>query len=287
MAAQKLSKEENIFSGLLSKELKIYLDNDFPADFINNFCEELNGKVNSKSREKFYSTYYSHVIYNESVQMTNIKTKYLRVLLIKLGDLLWINLDKNKHDFSEQIRDQSVTEKEMHGLQYLGGYVFHNLCRKLKNSKNWKSEDHQQAISILEAGRGPSTDNLLSALSRGGLWQISQPVQKLLLLTEKYFRLKTKDESQRCLHTKQIVKDLMDFSFIKEFFSEVVAKSDMSPSDEVCKSTLFSILTLYIRVRSFSYTKDIVQKQRLSKSKGTKKALRKELHRTTENNEDR
>ena len=64
--------------------------------------------------------------------------------------LSWINFDKNKHDFSEQIRDQSVTEKEIHGLQYLGGYVLHNLYRKLKNSKHWKSEDHQQDISILE-----------------------------------------------------------------------------------------------------------------------------------------
>ena len=48
--------------------------------------------------------------------------------MIKLDNLLWINLDKNKHDFSEQIRDQSVTEKEIHGLQHLGGYVvIHNL----------------------------------------------------------------------------------------------------------------------------------------------------------------
>ena len=110
---------------------------------------------------------------------------------------------------------------------------------------------------------------------------------KWLLLTETYFRLKTKDEIRRSLHTKQIVKDLMDFSFITEFFREVAAKSDMFPSDEVCKSTIFSILTLYVRVRSFSYTKDIVQKQMLTKSKATKKALRKELHYTTEKNKDK
>ena len=54
VAAQKLSEEENIFSGLLSKELKVYLDNGFPADFLNNLCEELNGKVNAKSRVMFY-----------------------------------------------------------------------------------------------------------------------------------------------------------------------------------------------------------------------------------------
>ena len=77
--------------------------------------------------------------------------------MIKLGNLLLINLDKNKNEFSEQIRDQSVTEKEIHGLQYLGGYDLNNLYRKFKSSKHWKSEDHQQAsenhqqaISLLE-----------------------------------------------------------------------------------------------------------------------------------------
>ena len=75
--------------------------------------------------------------------------------------------------------------------------------------------------------------------------------------------------------------------FITEFYSEVAAKSDMFPSDEVCKITLFSILILYIRVRYFLYTKDIFQKQRLIKSKRTKKALRKELHYASKNNEDK
>ena len=135
------------------------------------------------------------MIHNQSVQLKNINNKYLRVLFIKLGNLLWINLNKNTHDFFKQIRDPSRTEKEIHGLQYLrGGYVLHYLYRKLKNPKNWKSEDHQVAISILEAGRRHSSGNLISALSKdNGLWKISQPVQNLLLLTEKYLRLKTKD----------------------------------------------------------------------------------------------
>lgn len=65
----------------------------------------------------------------------------------------------------------------------------------------------------------------------------------------------------------------MNFSYVKEFFNEVVLKSDIPPSNEVSKNVLFPLLTLYIRVRSFSYARDIVQKQRRAKSKGTKKAL--------------
>ena len=75
--------------------------------------------VNSNSREKFYSTYYPHVIHNQSIQLKNINTKYLQVLLIKLGNLLRNNVGKKNHDLSEQIRDQFVTDKEIHGFQYL------------------------------------------------------------------------------------------------------------------------------------------------------------------------
>ena len=44
------------------------------------------------------------------------------------------------------------------------------------------------------------------------------------LLTKKYFRLKTKDETQRSLRTKQILKRPNGFLFITEFYSEVAAK---------------------------------------------------------------
>ena len=117
MAAQNLSQDENIFSGFLFGELIFDLDNAFPLDFINNVCEELIRKINSMSREKIYSTCYSHVVHIQFAQVNNI------VILINLGDLLEINLDKNKHDFSGKIRDQSVTENKIHGLQFLGGYV--------------------------------------------------------------------------------------------------------------------------------------------------------------------
>ena len=56
-------------------------------------------------------------LHNQLVQLKNIDINYLRVLFIKVGNLKWIILDKNKHDFSEQIRDQNVTEKEIHCFQ--------------------------------------------------------------------------------------------------------------------------------------------------------------------------
>ena len=71
---------------------------------------------------------------------------------------------------------------------------------------------------------------------------------------------------------------------IKDFYSEVLASTDITPTDEVAKSTLLTILTLYLRVRSFSYARDFVQKYRLSKSLHKNKA-RKEIHRSVETHE--
>ena len=174
----------------------------------------------------------------------NINSKHLKVLLMKLADFLWYNFNKNKNETEHEIinNNQAISEKELYGLQYLGGYVFHKLYKKLKGSKNWRNEDFQQAISILEAGRSTAkkvTTNLTSILDRGGLWQISDEAQKLLTLTEKYFRMKTSTLLQRKIHTKQIVTELMNYSHTKEFFNEIVSVADIDCTTEVCKNTLY------------------------------------------------
>ena len=61
-------------------------------------------------------------------------------------------------------------------MQYLGGYVLHNLHRKHGGTNSVES---QQAMAILKAGKLESTTDscqeLVSALNRGGLWSITQP----------------------------------------------------------------------------------------------------------------
>ena len=74
----------------------------------------------------------------------------------------------------------------------------------------------------------------------------------------------------------------MNYSHTKEFFNEIVSVADIDCTTEVCKNTLYSILNLYIQVRAFSYTKDIVQKQRLGKAEQRRKSLRKEILRSIE-----
>ena len=53
---------------------------------------------------------------------------------------------------------KSLQEKEITGLQYLGGYVLQNLHKKHRASKNWKSTESQQAMSLLTACKEESSN---------------------------------------------------------------------------------------------------------------------------------
>ena len=74
-------------------------------------------------------------------------------------------------------------------MQYLGGYVLHNLHKKHGRANSVES---QQAMAILKAGKlesmTDSSQKLVSALNRGGLWSITQPAQQMFLKAECHFK---------------------------------------------------------------------------------------------------
>ena len=76
------------------------------------------------------------------------------------------NIQEVNH--SKQI---SMTEKERFGLQYLGGYVFHSLYKKLRNSiqKEWQSQYNTSCMAILRAGKCETDDSqiLVHVKNRG------------------------------------------------------------------------------------------------------------------------
>jgi len=81
-----------------------------------------------------------------------------------------------------------LSEKEKAGLQYLGGYVLHNLHKKCARKF---SNESQQAMAILKAEYGSDSQRLVSSLDRGGLWPITESVQFIFYRTEHYFRQST------------------------------------------------------------------------------------------------
>lgn len=86
-----------------------------------------------------------------------------------------------------------LSESERDGLYYIGGYILHKLHKKLKNSSNWASDEAQQSLALLEAGKLNEEEvdegSLATALNRGGLWSVKACVYGILVVAETNFRL--------------------------------------------------------------------------------------------------
>ena len=53
----------------------------------------------------------------------------------------------------KQSSSNTLSLREMAGLQYLGGYVFRNLHHKIQGSSKWKTTSCQQSLPILGAAK--------------------------------------------------------------------------------------------------------------------------------------
>ena len=56
-----LTNEHRTQDCIASWRGQVYSDNGFPADFINNFCKELNSKVDAQSQEKSFIQHITHI----------------------------------------------------------------------------------------------------------------------------------------------------------------------------------------------------------------------------------
>ena len=99
--------------------------------------------------------------------------------------------------------------------------------------QNYNSKESQEAMSILLASKRPSplpNLKLVSALSRGGLWEITDVVQKLFVIVEKYFCIQTGKSSLRNINTSVMTNVLMAFGHIQDFYNLIVSSADIKPS---------------------------------------------------------
>lgn len=179
-----------------------------------------------------------------------------------------------------------MSDREKAALQYLGGYVLHNLHKKYARSNSVES---QQAMAILKAGKLESMTNseqkLVSALTRGGLWSITQPVQQIFFKAECYFRdFASKSDFQR-LDIASITCKAISDSDILGNYKLMISNAELEPDSHVGKDVLYSIVRLYVTVRSFSFTRDIIQRYKIKAKQTKTKSLHKEISRGCQDEE--
>ena len=237
--------------------------------------------------EKFYAKFYSTIPLNAMKYFEGLSRNAATLLSTKLADrMLAYSKEKGAVDASEMEVKLSLSDKEMAGLQYIGGYVLHNLHNKHVNSKNWKSTESQQSISILKAGKveDPTvkkTQKLISSLNRGGLWAITKRAQTIFLRTEYYFRMLTSKPGLQRIDIASITSKSTHDGEVVSAYNAMVFESELVTDDYVGKDVLQNIVDLYVRVRSFSFAKDIIQKHKMKGKQLKAKALRKEISRAS------
>lgn len=162
--------------------------------------------------------------------------------------------------------------------------MLHNLYKKHARTGTVES---QQAIAILKAGKldciNDSKQNLISSLNRGGLW--SEPAQKIFVMAERYFRQLAPKAASQGIHIFTItLKATYSDSDVLSNYGLIITDAEIKPASHVIKDVLYGIMTLYVRVCSFSFTKDVIEKKiRMKQTK--RKSLRKDISRSCQENE--
>ena len=174
----------------------------------------------------------------------------------------------------------ALSEKENAGLQYVGGYVLHKLYKKFARKS---LPENQQAMAILKAGKleqDTETQKLVSILNRGGLWSITQPAQNIFFHTEHYFRQQTSKSGLLKIDIAGITESAIVDSQVISSFQSMVSDAEIVTISNVNKDVLHAIVSLYIRVRSYTFAKELIQSHKIQSKHAKTKALHKEIMRS-------
>ena len=164
---------------------------------------------------------------------------------------------------NSEIKPKPINQRELDGLQYLSGYVIRTFLKRAKNSKTHLLRESQIIISILSNVILPDfaekQNQKLVDIQTGGLTKVVDEAQEMFILAEQLFRKTTETEKQlKKININAVTEELLQDTKIISLYKAIIGTSDTNDLDnEVKVDLLENILKLYLRVRSFSFAKDI------------------------------
>ena len=224
--------------------------------------------------DKYYNLFFNYFS-SENIFTKKINKLYGTVVALELSTKLLsiIKSDGQSKDVDEI--PSEITKYELQGMQYLGGYIFHKLYKKFRNSKKWQCDFNQQCINILLAGQIEKDEEqiLNNIRDRGGLWLINEYCQNIFQISETIFRGKTKTLTNK-IDSHDIVENILKDSDVNSNFRYLCDNAACPVDKEVSLNLLKLIIQLYVRVRSFSHAKDIKEKYQMKNKSVKQKSLR-------------
>ena len=95
--------------------------------------------------------YYEDGVDVSEIILPDLENQSVSTLVLVKSGQAFINKVQNKEKSVIGETCYSLTERELYGLPYIAGHIIHNLYRKIKNSKNWKNNESQDCIPILQS----------------------------------------------------------------------------------------------------------------------------------------
>lgn len=277
--------DNKIYPKSIRDELRSYTYNNGLGDVTAVFCDiedQYKCLIKSGNAERFYSSFYSTVALNAVKHFEGLSRNAATLLSTKVADCMLAHRNEKIESLDTCAPLTKLSDEEKAGLQYIGGYVLH----KLHTKHAGKSSENEQAVSILKAGKledqnAIQCQKLTSSLNRGGLWTISNTAQSIFERTEHYFRDATlKTNVQNISYARIISRSVHDVEVVSAYNS-LLSNSELIVTNSVAKDVLYSTIQLYVRVRSFSFAKDIIQKHKIRLKQMKSKALRKDISRAS------
>ncbi|XP_044179339.1 uncharacterized protein LOC122960870 isoform X2 [Acropora millepora] len=254
-AVQKV-KTFQLYAQSFKNEMEVYSFEELEEDTVEfaKLKSIFDGYSKNGDTEKFYAKYYAEIPLNSGKYFKGLSRNASTLLSTKVADCMLVYCKQLKTSKDTSLHLQTVlSDRETAGLQYLGGYVLHNLYKKHGTKK---SPESQQAMSILKAGKlddGCNSQKLVSNLF------------SIFFRTEHHFRQLSPDGNLQSVNTKGITDKSVTDSELLAYYNLMVSDSELVSATHVIKDVLHAIVHLYVRVRSFSLAKDIIQHHKLRK----------------------
>lgn len=254
---------------------------EFPSVFCSNdaFVKRIQHcyrsmEINS-NQDTLVSLFASRIFPDISTMFPNNDSRYLNVVLINLPAKLASYIKKCRGVDNVTVV-QPLTEQEKGPLRYIAGAVLSKLYRKLSKSEKYQANTLLQ--KLLLSMRVPCELNeYIRNIDRGGLWNPCELLVTLIEVVEIIFREETK-EKLTSIPTSTILKRSLNSLEVISHWESIVHDYSNEISQECISSCLENILKLYITIRSYSHTRNIIEKYKiLEKVEAKKKGLRKTL----------
>ena len=242
-----------------------------------NVLKKLVGYLNSHkigNTELYYNRLFHDLMTKSADYFVDLPKRSAIVLCAKFAESLIAM--RNEKLIPSSIITKNLNSKEIAGIQYLGGYVMRKVYSRLKDITPC-SDHNKEVMALIMAGKSTENRNTYTDdLSRdGGLWTISEEMEKIFVISEKYFSVQTGGVGIREINIPSLVDKLIQFPPLILTFEQVAASHSSSMDRKIVINTLSALLQLFLRARTFSHTRDIVAKTR--QKIVSKKALRKTI----------